>query len=285
MEFYKLKYGSLIASLFICIIYSTCIYGDGESSLVLKSFSGSTSSCKEMLASFAYFSSNFTSCAIRNARPIKLCQECVTYYLNVKMVYSAILHIEDMGGDLCRDQLINLDRLQVVDSGFNYVDQLWARASCNSCFVFDHGKPLLTPEVTDILNASATLEACIESYSNDTTFPANETCTNCHSAYLKLNDLYNNMKADSGDINFCMDIIDLMNTTRFKWSNTLGCCNDRKRPEKTFISIMSGILVAPCVFYLMAYVFTRKAEHPVMPQKRWKEKFTKRSSISSAISS
>lgn len=278
-------YHCFYVSIFACLFFSPRIFAAEDSSTSNDSFSGATSSCKEMLSSFAYFSSNFTSCAIRNARPIKLCQECVNFYFDVKSVYSAILHIEDMGGDLCRDQLINLDRLQVVDSGFNYVDQLWARASCNSCFIFDHGKPRVTPEISEILNISAVLEECIQSYRNETLFPDNSTCSHCQDIYLKLNELYNNMKADSGDINFCMDIIDLMNTTRFMWSKTLGCCNDRKRPEKTFISLMSGILIASCLFYIMVFTFTRKAEHPVLPQKRWKEKFTKRSSISSAISS
>lgn len=37
-----------------------------------------------------------------------------------------------MGGDTCRDKLINLDRLQVVESGFDYADKLWSRAFCDS---------------------------------------------------------------------------------------------------------------------------------------------------------
>ncbi|XP_014291526.1 osteopetrosis-associated transmembrane protein 1 [Halyomorpha halys] len=238
-----------------------------------------SSSCEEMLISFATLSGNFTYCAIKNARPIKLCQDCVSIYIDVKNIYYSILHIEDFGGDSCRDKLTNLDRLQVVESGFDYADKLWSRAFCDSCFVFEDKKPPeLKPVISEILNISAELNQCIYNSPND-------TCKKCEKQYLTLNEIYNNMRADTGQNNFCMDIVDLMNTTRGNWSGVWGCCNDRKKPETTFLSISSGVLVSSLLFYALLFTFTRKTEHPVIPQKRWKQKFTRRVSVSSSINS
>lgn len=236
-------------------------------------------SCEEMLISFATLSGNFTFCAIKNARPIKLCQDCVSFYIDVKNIYYSILNIEDMGGGTCRDKLINLDRLQVVKSGFDYADKLWSRAFCDSCFVFEDKKqPYLKPVISQILNISLELNKCISNSHND-------TCKKCEKQYLLLNEVYNNMRADTGQNNFCMDIVDLMNTTRGNWSGIWGCCNDRRKPETTFLSIACSVLVASLLFYAMIFSFTRKTEHPVMPQKRWKQKFTRRVSVSSSINS
>uniref|UniRef100_T1HA43 Osteopetrosis-associated transmembrane protein 1 n=1 Tax=Rhodnius prolixus TaxID=13249 RepID=T1HA43_RHOPR len=122
------------------------------------------------------------------------------------------VYLKDRGGESCKDELFNLDRLQAVDAGFKYVKGLWERASCDSCFVLDPtGCPttVLSPAVQEILNISDFLNNCIDTYHNGSVVPDVVTCKACGDNYLKLNNLYNSIKADNGEINYCMDIIDL----------------------------------------------------------------------------
>ncbi|KAK9499039.1 hypothetical protein O3M35_003555 [Rhynocoris fuscipes] len=233
---------------------------------------GASSGCGQMLSSFAIASGNFTYCTLRNARPITLCRECINKYLNVRHIYSDILALRDTGGQSCKDELFNLDRLQAVDAAYKYVVDLWARASCDTCFVLDGSgcpTPTLTVAVQNILNASVVLNDCIDKYHNGTQVPDLITCKECINNYTHINNLYASIKADNGDINFCMDIIDLMNSTRNQWSGTLGCCNDRRKPEMIFLLSSAGVSVISVLFYFMAFAFTKKKEQRLAIQNRW----------------
>ncbi|XP_014240038.1 osteopetrosis-associated transmembrane protein 1 [Cimex lectularius] len=234
---------------------------------------GISGGCTEMLDTFAAYSANFTYCAIKNARPIRLCTKCNDYYTILTIVYFEILKYPDVDGD-CRDELFNLDRLQVVISGYRYVMDLWNRASCDSCF-----KPSslgsLSPELTDtnaaIFNTSKALNGCIAKYRNESVFPDNVTCTECKSHYLKLNELYNHLKADTGEIAYCMDIVDLINTTRIGWSKTLGCSSIRKKSEYIFWISSGFFTLLPILFYFFIYAFTEKKFHPLINHNHWQQ--------------
>ncbi|KAL1138425.1 hypothetical protein AAG570_008489 [Ranatra chinensis] len=196
--------------------------------------------------------------------------------------------LEDTGGEVCKDQLFNLDRLQVVDSGFNYVTQLWQRASCDTCFVLDSKKcptTKLIPEVSNIWNASQVLEDCIKEHRNDSTegLYDPEVCYTCGKAYENINEKYNLIKAITGDINFCMDVVDLINSTRSSWSRELGCCQDRKRPELVFLIMSAFIALAPVIFYGLAYVWPwRKQEGLLLARRNYNNTYLIRYSICGA---
>ncbi|BES99642.1 Osteopetrosis-associated transmembrane protein 1 precursor [Nesidiocoris tenuis] len=228
--------------------------------------------CLLMLESFANLTASYTYCTISHARPITLCQQCVSPYLSVMNVYEDITKIDSEEGKKCASELANLDRLQVFESGYNYVRDLWRRANCDSCFVTDPktGNPTvgLTPFVQKVLNASAIYEDCVTKYHNASIKPDLETCDLCSYSYQEINTLYNGYKAKTGGIDFCMDIVDLINNTRNGWSDDIGCTKTRRQPELTFLLSSLGIGFLPVVFYLMIYAFTKKKEHPLIERKR-----------------
>lgn len=81
--------------------------------------------------------------------------------------------------------------------------------------------------------------------------------------YQNLNNRYESLKGDG----FCMDIVDLLNTTRNQWSSELKCCFDRKKPEWVFTVLSVVITCLPFVFYLAAFLFVSRKDHTVFRRK------------------
>jgi len=242
--------------------------------------------CEEVLESFALASANFTFCAIRFARPVRLCQFCVDKYTSVVSIHNDILTLEDPDNYTCKDKLMNLDRLQVVQSGFEYVDGLWKRASCNYCFeTDDQGNPTadLNQKTKDILQLSNVTRACIEKHRNDTRTRQEgdpPVCLECKQAYSDLNSHYDSLKNEG----FCMDIVDMMNLTRAMWSSELKCCLDRKQPEWLFLVSSFVFTCLPFVFYLAAFMFVTRKEQTLLKQRRLQERYNTTASTSSILS-
>lgn len=42
------------------------------------------------------------------------------------------LQLKGKAGEACKQKLLNLDRLQIVEGAFGFIDDLWKRAKCNS---------------------------------------------------------------------------------------------------------------------------------------------------------
>lgn len=228
--------------------------------------------CQFLLESFASVTANFTFCAIRHARPIRLCENCVDDYMLVIEVHKDILKLEDEGGEPCKEKLLNLDRLQVVEAGFEYVQGLWKRASCNYCFQMGPDGSLtkkLNNHTREILSLHKQVDSCIQEHRNDSYQSLYDplVCAECKENYLALNNRYNELK----DNIFCMDIVDLINTTRNEWSVELGCCLDRQKPEIVFLITSGVISLMPILFYASAYIFVTKKGQKVAQQKRWVE--------------
>ena len=53
---------------------------------------------------------------------------------------------------------------------------------------------------------------CIQQHRNDTLEPLYDprVCVECSPAYDRLNNIYNGIKASTGDSSYCMDILDLV---------------------------------------------------------------------------
>ncbi|XP_075232577.1 osteopetrosis-associated transmembrane protein 1 [Lycorma delicatula] len=227
--------------------------------------------CHFLLDSFAHVSSNFTYCAIQSARPITLCEDCVNPYTLAVEVHKDILKLMDEAGELCKKKLLNLDRLQIVEGGFNFISGLWKRAGCDDCYIHDaEGNPeKLKPEVIKVMKLHNETITCIQNHMNDTEDNKKVTdprvCFECKQTYLEFNAVYNNLKDESP---FCMDIVDMVNTTRLLWSVTIGCCLDRQRPEIAFLITSGCISVLPVLFYLLACRFTGKKAYNVVLNNR-----------------
>lgn len=81
--------------------------------------------------------------------------------------------------------------------------------------------------------------------------------------YQNMNNHYDSMKGGG----FCMDIIDLMSSTRMQWSSELGCCFDRKKPEWLFTVLAVVVTCLPFVFYLASFLFVNRKELTVFRRK------------------
>ncbi|XP_033606613.1 osteopetrosis-associated transmembrane protein 1 [Cryptotermes secundus] len=172
----------------------------------------SVEDCKSRLEYFANSTANFTQCAIRHAHPIRMCEICVGYYMNALKAHEDILQAHDGGGHACKMELVNLDRLEVIEGALDYVCKLWQRGQCNSCFIVkDNGT--LTPQLSNITVKFQQLynatQDCFSQFYNATTKKYESAiCANCTEKYCALNQYYEDLKADTGEGIVCMDIVD-----------------------------------------------------------------------------
>lgn len=123
----------------------------------------------------------------------------------------------------------------------------------------------LNNNTLQILSLHKRVDSCIQEHRNDSYESLYDplVCAECKEAYLALNSRYNELK----DHNFCMDIVDMVNTTRNDWSVELGCCLDRQKPEIVFLITSSVISLIPILFYASAYLFATKKEEKVTQRK------------------
>jgi Osteopetrosis-associated transmembrane protein 1 precursor. len=89
-----------------------------------------------LLDSFARATANYTMCTIQHARPISVCEACIDSYLKVLKRYNQILKLYDEHDKQCKEELMNVDRLQVVEKGYHFVEDLWHKASCSGMYEF-----------------------------------------------------------------------------------------------------------------------------------------------------
>ena len=87
--------------------------------------------CQIIVENFGFSISNFTLCSVRNARPIHLCQECVSEYLEILQTHRKFLETIDEKGNQCQEYFLNLDRLEIVSEAYKYTHHLWRKANCN----------------------------------------------------------------------------------------------------------------------------------------------------------
>ncbi|KAI5731735.1 osteopetrosis-associated transmembrane protein 1 [Diaphorina citri] len=224
--------------------------------------------CQELLDSFARATANYTMCTIQHARPISVCEACIDSYLKVLKRYNQILKLYDEHDKQCKEELMNVDRLQVVEKGYHFVEDLWHKASCSACFKKDD-QGLTISNMTDttvkLLDLSELTDACILTNQNTSVNSSQIVCDKCKEDYLNLNSYYNCHKSA-----VCMDIVDMMNITRYKWSTTLGCCMDRKKIEIPFLLTTGALCLLPLLFYISLYFCSKNTEfNIVLEQTRW----------------
>ncbi|XP_022207811.2 osteopetrosis-associated transmembrane protein 1 [Nilaparvata lugens] len=257
-----------------CLVFANCTrlttkHNNDSDFVVVGNINDDKDGCQYLLESFAHTSANFTFCAISHARPITLCQQCKDPYLLTVGVHDDILKLEDEAGELCKEKLLNLDRLQVVEGGFSYIKNLWDRAECDLCYDMgsDNKPKELNSRTKEILRLYNLTQECIDQHQNTTSLYHNDppVCSECKQFYLDLNSKYNELKDSTP---FCMDITDLMNSTRYEWSVTIKCCLDRQKPELLFLLATSIISVLPVVLYIMACSFSGKKKQNIVLRKR-----------------
>ncbi|VVC43511.1 Osteopetrosis-associated transmembrane protein 1 precursor [Cinara cedri] len=225
--------------------------------------------CENRLQLFANETANFTLCVITNARPITVCENCANEYYRVLERYEAIqkLHVNDSEVD-CRIFLTNIDRLQVVYASYNYVLDMWEKASCKLCLNLNG---TLNDKTKYIMHLGDVLDSCVTKHIINGTNHSSSLCTDCKEAYMTLNSYYITHKIDNV---FCMDVVDLINNTQTEWSLKWKCHVSNYDSEWVLLFISFIVLLLPVMFYFINWLFSQERSNTLIFQNRWHERFT-----------
>lgn len=228
--------------------------------------------CNAFIVEFAKQASLFINCSIVNARPFRFCEGCVAHYEKAKTVYNDIKKNDETKSN-CRKQLLDSDRVQVINSVYADFEQIWNSADCNNCFVSDS----ITEDINGTVKSTLrqTTKHFLELYKNFThCIPKNITnnnstiCKDCAIYYNQMNSVFDKLLNDkTSPQHVCMDIVDMMNYTRLLWGNTLKCTKFHKE-YSSVISIAVVLLLIPPIFYICMKVYGTKKEKEIIRQKR-----------------
>ncbi|XP_046393295.1 osteopetrosis-associated transmembrane protein 1 [Ischnura elegans] len=214
--------------------------------------------CADIQTKFALAAQEFTYCSISNARPITFCEKCVASYLNVSMAHQEILKGKDNSIN-CRDQLINVDRLQIIETLNANIEKLWSRGECNRCFE-ESANGSTTSNLNNVTKTFQMMNSVVAKCIKDNQ-PKDkpDICVICRDSYEKLNEFYNELKiSEKSPSRICMDIVDSMNASRREWSEDLGC-RDSPGTDVPVIVAASLMSVVPIVFYVTLWKWSTRA--------------------------
>lgn len=233
--------------------------------LFLISFCGADEKCDNILEKFANASSHFVKCAIKNSRPINLCESCMQNYTEVLDSYSELSRVFSQNKK-CLDYFINLDRLQITETLFENSFNLWNEANCDSCLVSKNNQtPSLANTTLQFNKYFVDLMDCI----NESQKNASSMCLKCMTEYMQLNTFYITLSNKNEKARVCMDLVDRMNTTRRIWS--LKCCKYRKHEEYIFFVSVGAIFLIAFLFYLLVYLCGEEKVPAILRQSRLAE--------------
>ncbi|XP_072356058.1 osteopetrosis-associated transmembrane protein 1 isoform X1 [Scyliorhinus torazame] len=221
-------------------------------------------SCRQLLRGFARSGAALIGCVARNARPVRVCEECIPQFHSLGEAFSNIS--ENSGNISCSKQLLSSDRLQIVLNMYNYLHSIWTDSVCDACLNSNGTAPSVDTVIfRKMLNDSLN---CFDRYSK---YPdhgnRSDLCIKCKTSYNNLTKWYNKM-ADTQPI-MCIDIVDAMNLTRQLWSKTYNCtvpCSD----TVPVIAVSTFLLFLPVIFYLSTYLHSEQKKMKLMEPKRLK---------------
>ncbi|CAG7822226.1 unnamed protein product [Allacma fusca] len=237
-----------------------------EQEIHLDSFDITTPSpiCQDAASLFGSAVSDFSSCSVRNARPINLCQGCVLEFLTVLKTYEDISDTYSADNISCILYFTNLDQLEVLKLNLEFVKYLWNRGHCDNCFARDGNGTITGAILSDISRYNQCYQltsGCLSRHSQ-----SNTTCTECRMGYNELNVLYSHLEEKYGQ-KLCFDVVDTMNRTRENWSYNFNCYPIRKSEFWVyFLMICMGII--PISFYLLALLLSNVQEATVVQLRR-----------------
>ncbi|GCC28213.1 hypothetical protein chiPu_0006642 [Chiloscyllium punctatum] len=221
-------------------------------------------SCRQLLWDFAQSSASLISCVVKNARPVRLCEECTPQF---QSLWEAFANISKNSGNVsCSKQLLRSDRLQLVLNMNNYLRKIWTDSMCDACLNENKTAPSMdTLTFRKMLNDSL---SCFDHYSLKRTALKNnsDVCVKCKVFYNNLTEWYYSL-VDKQSL--CIDIIDAMNLTQQLWSKTYNCtvpCSD----TIPVIAVSTFLLFLPVIFYLSSFLHSEQKKWKLMEPKRLK---------------
>lgn len=218
----------------------------------------SNSSCTPLKERFANSSAQFTLCAIRHSRPIRMCETCRSEYLDVQNSYKNLSEVFD-NGTSCLDKYISVDRLQIVLVLYQNNVNLWNNAKCDECYDVKNGNMTIADEFGQYFDKFID---CVNKTKDD-------LCPTCMKYYVQLDHYFRSVSDINDKIGVCMDLVDVMNSTWTFWS--VNCCSYRRHAEYLFIGSTVTVLLLSVSFYIILLFCKEKHAPTIIQQSRFFE--------------
>ncbi|XP_051881401.1 osteopetrosis-associated transmembrane protein 1 [Pristis pectinata] len=220
--------------------------------------------CRQLLAEFGDSCKALVGCAVKNARPVRICEKCLSLFHDFWDAFANIS--KDSGNVSCSTQLLRSDRLQIVLKTQKFLQQLWTGSQCDACL--NENKTALSTDTVifkKLLNDTLT---CFEQHSLKHPVHSNHSdlCIKCKVSYNNLTEYYGRMETNK---NLCIDIIDEMNLTRQLWSKTYNC-TIRDSDIVPVIAVSTFLLFLPVIFYLSSFLHSEQKKLKLIEPKRLK---------------
>ncbi|XP_071502746.1 osteopetrosis-associated transmembrane protein 1-like [Diadema antillarum] len=213
-----------------------------------------------LLKNYSEASSEFLECAVKRAKPVRICEKCVREFKNVHYAWDMINK-----DDECKEDILVSDTLQIVTQTHTFLQSLWDVGLCENCYSTSSHFEASNSTMQFLRHYNETID-CFIAFGGHVPGPEDNNttsiCTNCSEQYKALNHVYNSIPENG----LCMDIIDLMNRTRMQWKSS--GCTWRER-NFTFVTALSVfICILPLFFYLTAKIHGTKKEQKLVKKSR-----------------
>ncbi|KAK7132923.1 hypothetical protein R3I94_014970 [Phoxinus phoxinus] len=217
--------------------------------------------CMKMLHIYGERYVTYANCLVSYARPVKVCQNCYTDFISLKEIYTNISSDQLGPGNVsCHDSLMRSDRLMLLYTLFNKLDEIWISAECTQCLTGD--QEALSNETVYFMASLNQSLSCFEQHQSN----HSELCKACKASYKRLNELYGRMEKNQ---TLCIDLEDAMNVTRRLWSINYNCSMPREETVPV-IAVSSFMLFLPIIFYLSSFLHSEQKKRKLIHPKRAK---------------
>ncbi|KAL1491304.1 hypothetical protein ABEB36_011921 [Hypothenemus hampei] len=162
----------------------------------------------------------------------------------------------------CLNNLVNLDRLGIIEIIYENNVNLWNRAKCYECFQIVNGT-----QTDSVSNETIQFSSLYNDFYKCLNNTSDNQCSECSLKYDALQNYFFSISNENEKIGVCMDIVDQMNTTWTYWGNK--CCKYRRHNEYLFLSSSIMVLLCTVLFYVISQICAKKKLPTIIEQTRF----------------
>lgn len=229
--------------------------------------------CRQLQSELAKNVANFIQCSILNARPITVCLKCVESYNSTVYTYNQVMEASE-NDTKCKDVLVGKDKLEIVETMYGNVVNLWNQGNCNSCYATDGSGlsdlSVVSNQTLGFMQALEKVTACFEGIKLDES--SNDTCSRCKLLYEHLGSIFDRISKDMVNNQtevVCADITDSMNVTHHIWNNQLKCKLFGTSVGYALVILTGSLSAVPVLFYVAAKILSSvETIHLVLPKRK-----------------
>lgn len=142
-----------------------------------------------------------------NSVPFTVCTDSLTFvaYRETMEFYNQLLTSNDTknASELCSDEFLNKNRMNVVTTLITTSKTLWESANCDACYN-DSSNNTFSSETKHFLDSYNKYQNCASTKSS---YNKSSVCTDCDSSYQTLNVIYEQIKKATNN-KVCFDLDD-----------------------------------------------------------------------------